>query len=53
MDREELLRHLEFEYWGCFEAAKRDAEQHGLPFEWPAWEEWLEQHGVEPEDDEY
>ena len=52
MDREELLRHLEFEYWGYIEAARRDAEAQGIPFEPMDQDEYLRRRGIELTDEE-
>ena len=52
MERDELLRHLEFEYWAYVEAVRRHAEAHGIPFNPMDQNEYLRRRGIVLTDEE-
>jgi len=52
MDRDELIHHLEFEYWGYYEAKKSEAEWHNIPFLPMTMEEFFCRRGVVKDEEE-
>ena len=52
MDRDELIHHLEFEYWGYYEAKKSEAEWHNIPFLPMTMEEFFRRRGVVKDEEE-